>query len=266
MENTFNLYMRDFTLSSYSKLLDQIRTSAYEFITFQQFCERPDREQKWCILRHDVDRLPWNAVKMSDIEREKGIKASYYFRVAKEAYNQNVIKRIVEAGHEAGYHYEDMDLASGDKIKAYELFKTHLEHFRSFYDVKTICMHGSPLSQYDNRDIWKEYDYKDHGIIGEPYYDLDFNNVFYVTDTGRKWNNSEVSVRDKVKTPFNIEIQNIQHFINRLKAGELPDKIMINTHPNRWFDESYLWVKELVMQNIKNQIKKVIIKKRKNSS
>ena len=65
--------------------------------------------------------------------------------------------------------------------------------------VKTICMHGSPLSKWDNRDLWKKYDYRDFGIIAEPYFDLDFDEVFYLTDTGRSWNNSKASVRDKVE-------------------------------------------------------------------
>ena len=60
-------------------------------------------------------------------------------------------------------------------------------------------MHGSPLSKWDNRDLWKRYNYRDYGIIAEPYFDLDFDEVFYLTDTGRSWNNSKASVRDKVE-------------------------------------------------------------------
>ena len=33
-------------------------------------------------------------------------------------------------------------------------FGRNLEKFRKFYPVKTICMHGSPLSKWDNRDLW----------------------------------------------------------------------------------------------------------------
>jgi hypothetical protein len=43
-----------------------------------------------------------------------------------------------------------------------------LEKLREFYPVKTICMHGSPLSKYDNKKIWEKYDYRDYGIIAEP--------------------------------------------------------------------------------------------------
>jgi len=81
--------------------------------------------------------------------------------------------------------------------QAYELAKKHLAQLREVADVKTICMHGSPLSKYDNRDLWNHYDYRDFGIIAEPYFDLDFSKVLYLTDTGRRWDGEEVSIRDK---------------------------------------------------------------------
>jgi hypothetical protein len=46
--------------------------------------------------------------------------------------------------------------------------------------------------------LWKYYDYKDFGLIGEPYFDVDFDKVLYLTDTGRRWDGEAVSVRDKV--------------------------------------------------------------------
>jgi hypothetical protein len=46
--------------------------------------------------------------------------------------------------------------------------------------------------------LWKRYNYRDFGIIAEPYFDIDCDEVFYITDTGRSWNNSTASVRDKV--------------------------------------------------------------------
>ncbi len=60
-------------------------------------------------------------------------------------------------------------------------------------------MYGSPLSKYDNKLLWKYYNYKDFGIIGEPYFDVDFSKVLYLTDTGRRWNGDRVSIRDKVQ-------------------------------------------------------------------
>ena len=96
-------------------------------------------------------------------------------------------------------------------------------------------------------------------IIAEPYFDVDFNEVFYVTDTGRKWNDSGASIRDRVDSRFDIEIKSTNHFIELIKQGLIPDKMMINVHPQRWTDRPLPWVKELVGQNFKNVIKRAML-------
>ncbi|HBQ81446.1 MAG TPA: hypothetical protein DD745_00995 [Bacteroidales bacterium] len=45
--------------------------------------------------------------------------------------------------------------------------------------------------------MWKYYDYRDFGITGEPYFDVDFDKVFYLTDTGRRWDGDSFNIRDK---------------------------------------------------------------------
>ena len=82
-------------------------------------------------------------------------------------------------------------------------------------------MHGSPISKWDSRDIWKKYDYKKLGIIGEPYFDIDFNNVFYLTDTGRCWDGEKFSIRDKVNSSFNFSFHSTQQIINAANEGEI---------------------------------------------
>ncbi len=84
--------------------------------------------------------------------------------------------------------------------RAFGLFVKNLEKMRKIVPVETICMHGSPLSRFDNRDIWKKYDYRELGIIGEASMDIDFSKVAYYTDTGRRWDGAEVSIRDKVNS------------------------------------------------------------------
>ena len=188
--------MQDFRLATYTKLLQELLAGGYSFQTLKYFIQRP--EEKTAILRHDVDRLPKNALAIARIEKEAGINGSYYFRIIKGSYDENIIKQISEMGHEIGYHYENLTDTNGDYESAIKNFESGLERFRKLYPIKTICMHGSPLSKYDNKKIWEKYDYRDYGIIGEPYFDIDFDEVFYITDTGRAWNNSNVSIRDKV--------------------------------------------------------------------
>lgn len=120
-------------------------------------------------------------------------------------------------------------------------------------------MHGSPLSKYDNKDLWRKYNYRDYGIIAEPYFDVDYDKVFYITDTGRAWNKGESSVRDKVSSGFDLNIKSTRHMIELFQQNKMPDQIIINTHPQRWFDFGVGWVKELVWQNAKNVVKRVVV-------
>jgi len=63
----------------------------------------------------------------------------------------------------------------------------------------------------------------------------------------------------RVTTKFDIKIRSTHHLIELIKQGKLPDKIMLNVHPQRWNDEFVPWVSELVRQNIKNVVKRIII-------
>ena len=247
----------DFTFSSYKRLLTTLQTQGYAFQAFEDFLE--DSGGKAVILRHDVDKLPENALQMARLEEELGIRGSYYFRVVPWVWDEAVMGRIVELGHELGYHFEDMAIAKGDHVKAIRHFEMQLERFRRIYPVKTICMHGSPLLRYANRDLWQDYDYRDFSIIGEPYFDVDFNEVFYITDTGRKWNHTWASVQDRVKSGFDIQVKNTFHLMALAKEGALPPRLMMTVHPQRWHDKVWPWIKELVGQNIKNIAKTALI-------
>ena len=98
--------MQDFTLITYKKLLQELLASGYFFQTFKEYIQNP--KEKVVILRHDVDRLPSNAFVIAKIEKDAGIKASYYFRIVKESYDENIIRQIAKMGHEIGYHYENL--------------------------------------------------------------------------------------------------------------------------------------------------------------
>lgn len=252
----------DFTLQKYIQLLKCLIKANYAFQTFEQFIKNP--LSRVIILRHDVDRIPINSLRIARIENQLGICSSFYFRIVKESNNPKIIKQITNLGHEIGYHYEDLTLVKGNVSKGIDSFYKNLEYFQQYYPVKTICMHGSPLSKYDNRDIWRSYNYHKYGIIGEPYFDIDFSEVLYLTDTGRSWDGESVNIRDKPKSKFDGNLQKKYQFkstlqiINSINKKQLPDKIMINTHPQRWTDNKYFWLKELINQNLKNVLKRLM--------
>lgn len=249
----------DFTLKTYKELLIDLKSGNYQFVTFERFCEG-NLPEKFIILRHDVDLKAENSLQTAKIEHNLNINASYYFRIVRQSNKDLIIRQIAELGHEIGYHYEDLSIFKGNEHEAIKHFEKQLTYFRKFYPIRTICMHGSPKSKIDNRNIWKKYDYHHFGIIGEPYFDVNFNEIFYLTDTGRSWNGEKFSVRDKVESSFVQKFSTTEQIINTVKLNNLPDKIMITTHPQRWTNNRFEWIKELILQFIKNIVKQLIIK------
>ena len=266
----------DFTITRYEKLLESLQCRYSNFLTLRDFIDLDDKNLSVCILRHDVDLNPLNSYKMAKIENYYGIKGSYYFRITPNSYNLDIMKSIEDLGHEIGYHYEDVDIVykginqnkilknkefSRSKLieDAYKNFCKNLEIFNENFKIKTICMHGSPLSKYDNKIIWEKFNYRDLGIIAEPYFDIDFSEFIYLTDTGRRWDGNKVSVRDKVDSGFNNTYKTTLDIIDDIL--NFPDRAMFTIHPQRWHGNNVLWIKELIAQRIKNKIKQLLLVK-----
>lgn len=248
----------DFTFVKYKELIQSLKQMGYFFSTFEEFCQEqvPD---KLVILRHDIDARPSHALQCAEIEHKEGIRATYYFRILPQSNRPEVIRKIAALGHEIGYHYEEMSQTQGDTKKAIHLFEENLDYFRQYYPVSTICMHGSPTSSFSNIDLWKHYDYHQWGIIGEPYFDIDFSQFMYLTDTGRCWNGQSFSVRDKVNGINNDRFRTTNDIIEAATKGQLPERILITTHPQRWTDNQWKWIFEFASQKLKNQIKRIIV-------
>ena len=253
----------DFLIRTYVNFIKCFLDRGYSSLSFGNFIEFQKHQS--IILRHDVDLLPLNSLRFAKIQAQFGIKGTYYIRAVPESWDEKVILEIAEMGHEVGYHYESLTTCKGDIDKAYDDFQRNLDALRKLAPVSTICMHGSPSSPYDSKDIWKKYDYRSLGIIGEPYFDVNFSKVLYLTDTGRRWDGYKVSVRDKIpvhQERWNREglcFHSTQDIINAINSDKLPNQIMFTFHPQRWHDKTLPWLKELVVQNAKNTVKRVLI-------
>ena len=88
--------MRDFTLQTYSLLLDALIKAGYDFQTFRDYMLNP--KQRVVILRHDVDKMPGNSLSFAKVEAEKQLSASYYFRIVKESLEADKLLSIRSLG------------------------------------------------------------------------------------------------------------------------------------------------------------------------
>ena len=120
----------DFTIEKYRQLLLALRRGGYEFVPFRDYIVSrepalvpalalenskkenayaaratddaapdgtlPGARWKRVILRHDVDRLPENSLRLARLEHELRVTGTYYFRIVPESYDRQIMKEIAD--------------------------------------------------------------------------------------------------------------------------------------------------------------------------
>jgi hypothetical protein len=255
----------DFTFSKYRILCEALQEHDYHVTTFRDFLLDSDigNRSKVVILRHDVDRRPLNASMMADLEHDLNIRSTYYFRSVRSSFSPEVMRKIEQQGHEVGYHYETLALANGDPVKAIDLFRTTLGEFRSICRVDTVCMHGSPLSRWNNGDIWKTCSLTDFGILGEPYFSLDYSKFIYLADTGRTWLPGKSNLRDRVDS-VPTSIATTDELIDFLRNGD--KSMLISAHPERWAFDMVSFILSVGYDRAANVAKRILAQYRRTST
>ena len=285
MSNVFNKVWAnfsaklDFTLPKYIELCKKMVNSDYELLTVEKYLSMKKKPDKFIILRHDVDDgidLPYT-LKMARAEAELGIAATYYFRTHNDVFKEDVIREVASLGHEIGYHYDVLCEAEGDYERAIELFELELNKLRGVCDVKTIAMHGGPLASgltaatfsdmlkiiksmlkgrrtfapWASKDLWKVYDFRKYGIIGDAYLSIDFNEVVYLSDTNRSWSDTKRRIKDRIDGGREATVKSTDDLMKIIEEGSL-QKMLILTHPPNWRDDFRGWLSWLILQQFKN--------------
>jgi len=280
----------DFTYPKYVKLCKVVIDANMTILTVKDYVLMDEKPDKFVIFRHDIDDEVdlYYASKMAKTEDELGFKTTYYFRTCEKVFEPKIIKEIADIGHEIGYHYEVLGEAEGDYSKAIELFESGLNRFKGIYNVKTIAQHGGPLrsglnvvtlsnmlellkyiiqrkpvfDHWESKDIWKKYDFRDYGIIGEPYLSIDFDNVVYLSDTNRSWIDTKYRLKDRVGAEQSINaVKNIKRtddLVEAIESGEL-QRVHILIHPSNWKETFGEWVKWFMLQQMRNVGKRVLV-------
>lgn len=251
----------DFTLEKYKELCFALLDSNMRIMTFRSYLEETPKSD-FVILRHDIDRIPFNALRMAELENQLGIESTYYFRFVKGfwgSFKPEIIRSIHELGHEVGYHYEVLSKSKGNYAAALKLFDSELREFRKICDIVTISMHGSPLSAYDNRDLWKLYDFKQFGILGEAY--LSVEDINYFSESGRTW-----SPRGKLRDVLNYDnvpinsyplVNNTDDLIALIKSRK-ENKLYLLVHPERWVSSRFGWFQFHMLDIVLNIGKRIV--------
>jgi hypothetical protein len=102
----------DFSLDHYRHIIATALQSGYQIIRFDDLAGLRDGVRA-CILRHDVDYfVPEDALKLGKIDADLGVRSTFFFLVASEAYNvreprcYRTVRALADMGHVLGLHVD----------------------------------------------------------------------------------------------------------------------------------------------------------------
>jgi len=151
----------DFTEKNYKSLL-KLAKNRFKFKSFDTKSKKAH-----IILRHDVDLSVHRALRLAEIEKELGIKSTFFLRIHSEFYNifeKDVfekIKKIIKLKHEIGLHF-DVDFYS--PIKSEKNLVSYLLKDKKI--LEDLLSKKIGVFSYHNPDIDKILKFDNNRIAG----------------------------------------------------------------------------------------------------
>ena len=184
-----------FTWKNLEKEYSEFLKSGYQIITCEEYVRQKGKLiQKTMVNRIDIDLSIKKAANLLDIFDRLNIKGSFFVRLHAQEYNPfsfenyRIIKRLLNSGHELGYHSEIVDQSKIWNEDAKECLIRDLKVLGEMfnYEVKSVASHGG-MTGFNNLDFWKKNKPKDFDLLyegydEEPEFNL-FNESFYISDS-----------------------------------------------------------------------------------
>lgn len=223
--------------AQYKKALDL----GYEISTCRDYLFREmDVSKKLIVNRIDVDVSLKKAKGLLDIYKRLEIKGSFFIRLHAPEYNPFsfesylIIKRMLQEGHEIGYHSEIMDQAAIWGEDPSECLKRDLEVMERMFNTKItgVASHGG-MTGLNNLDFWKNHEPSEFGLTYEAYdknrgLDL-FDKSFYISDSEwTRWKCYDKGVRRE---------DDHRTFAEHLENGH--ELIYLLIHSDTYFNEHF---------------------------
>ena len=247
----------DFTIFKYIELITFFYENNIPTYTFKEWLEL--KPEKGVLLRHDVDRKAKNSLNFAFELNRLNKSGTFNFRITKSSFKVDIIKKISNMQNEIGYHYEDYSDSKGVITKALKSFEENLLKIRNISQVDTITMHGSPLSEFDNRDMWLSHDFKSFKLIGEGYLSIDYKDIYYFTDTGRTWGVTNSNIRDKVNNSKLVKEKiNSTKDLKKFIYNNKNESFVLVFHPERWASTLPDFVIQFIFDKATSTVKKFL--------
>jgi hypothetical protein len=234
--------------AEYRELLGMALGQGYAVLSLEEWLADPAmaEDRPRLLLRHDVDQHPASALRMAAIEREFGVRSTWYFRW--RTANARVIEAIAAEGHAVGLHYETLtrellrqglNTADTQELmsraqelipQARELLFTELQTFAERFGqpsqpVRSACPHGDTRVPGVHNGVL---------LLGEEW-----------SEYGLQWD-ANAAMREH---PLDVWLTDRSAAEGRWKDGLDPLDLLVDrrspilavVHPNNWVSGAALW-------------------------
>ncbi|MFI4911639.1 MAG: hypothetical protein ACIAQZ_08235 [Sedimentisphaeraceae bacterium JB056] len=240
-----------FTWNEYAEFLDELKKDRYIVTTGKDFNSTVNDEKIVVYMRHDIDINPFAALKMAQMEKQRGICSTFYVLhsaryygvqsssgVCRYAQMDILYKKIAQMGHEIGVHNDLIGLMIQSDISPLIFQRRELDYYtKAGFDITGVVSHGSSVvakcnlnntwifSEFGKKGIFenngKIYTYGDNSFrdFGFEYEGYKFKLDQRAHDIGGK---------------FTASIKGCNNFVDFLQKCETGQRISILTHPVWW--------------------------------
>jgi len=225
----------------YRTFLLAARRRDYRIVSLESWVRHPESDSApTLILRHDVDQHPRSALAMDKVERDLGVRSSWYFRW--RTAHPTVISTVKSRGGEVGLHYETLTrealkrgMTTGPDQRLIEecreLLRAEIAAFaRLFGSIRSVVPHGdSRIPAVHNADLLRGEDCADYGI------EFDANEAMRGRGLGN-W----LTDRSAADGGWKDGIDPLE-----LLASSVSPLLCVS-HPNNWSSGPSLWLDRIV--------------------
>lgn len=163
-------YGRDDRSELYGQVLGEAIGAGYQVLTVREFHRRVSTspvsqreaapDERWLVLRHDIDTDPAGALRFLAHEQRHGVHATYYFRHTTAP--RAVVEEVAASGADVGYHYEEpATYAKRRGIASFEALESHrpqieqefLDNLGRLRSMAGEVQHASSHGDFVNRRL-----------------------------------------------------------------------------------------------------------------